>query len=253
VIAASQEDAQELAAVCSKPTTVIPIVVKIHPRHCKTRENVILFVGGFRHQPNVDAVMWFVHDVFPLIRERLPDAVFRIAGSYPPQEVHALMVIPGVEVLGYVDDTTILLDSAAVSVAPLRYGAGMKGKVAEALSAGLPVVTTSFGAQGLGASSGIHLRIADNAADFAKAVVETLADPAMAEQMGSHGQVLVESICGPKVVCRNLMKTFIPVVPSTSRSFGGSVRWVSVQVMILIWHLPSQVSLAARHIKRSMS
>ena len=251
VIACSQEDAQVLALACARPNIVIPNVIKNHPRRPGPRGYVISFVGGFRHQPNVDAVLWFVHDVYPLIRARLPDAVFRIAGSHTPETVHALCVIPGVEVLGFVDDTTRWLDSAAVSVAPLRYGAGMKGKVTEALSAGLPVVTTSFGAQGLGARSGKHLHIANSAADFASAVVETLADSAKAEQMGLDGQALVEAICGPQVVRKVLMEAFNPILPSTSRRFTGWIWWVSAQGTIFIWLLRNQVVGAARHMKRA--
>lgn len=239
VIACSQEDSQALERVCTKPNIVIPNVIKSHPRRSGIRGNVISFVGGFRHQPNVDAVLWFVHCVYPLIRARLPDAVFRIAGSHPPDDVQALQGIPGVEVLGYVDDTTRWLDSADVSVAPLRYGAGMKGKVTEALSAGLPVVTTSVGAQGLGARSGKHLRIADSEAEFAQAVVETLEEPAMAEQMGLDGQALVETICGPQVVRRVLMETFNTVKPFTCHSFNGWFRWVAAHGTILRWNLLS--------------
>jgi glycosyltransferase involved in cell wall biosynthesis len=147
VIVCSQEDAQALASVTTNPIVVIPIVVLSRPRNLGVRGNVILFVGGFKHLPNVDAVLWFVHEVFPLIRAKVPDALFRIVGSHPPAEVQELRDSPGVEVLGYVADTSKCLDCAAVSVAPLRYGAGMKGKVAEALSAAVPVVTTTFGAR----------------------------------------------------------------------------------------------------------
>ena len=253
VIACSREDAQVLTAVCAKPSIVIPNLIKSQSRRRGTRGNVISFVGGFRHQPNVDAVLWFVRDVYPLIRARIPDAVFCIAGSHPPDVVLALRDIPGVEVLGYVDDTTRWLDSAAVSVAPLRYGAGMKGKVTEALSVGLPVVTTSVGAQGLGATSGKHLRIADSEADFAQAVVETLEEPAIAEQMGLDGQALVESICGPQVVRRVLMESFNTCVPSTSRGFGGCVRWVAAQGTIMIWLLRSKAVRAVRKMKQRIS
>jgi len=253
VIACSQEDAQALAAVCLRPIIEIPNVVMSRHRGGGARGNVILFVGGFRHLPNVDAVVWFVHEIFPLIRERLPDATFRIVGSHPPAEVHALQACPGVEVLGYVSDTSMCLDNAAVSVAPLRYGAGMKGKVTEALSAGLPVVTTPFGAQGLGARSGKHLHIADSAADFAEAVIETLADPAHAEQMGVEGQALVEAMCGPTVVCGKLIETFTPFAPSTSFSLVGWGRWVSARVRILLRNWRISIAWAARQMRRHIA
>jgi len=242
VIVCSQEDAQALASVSTNPIVVIPIVVLSRPRNRGVRGNDILFVGGFQHLPNVDAVLWFVHEVFPLIRAKIPDAVFRIVGSHPPAEVNALQASPGVNVLGYVSDTSASLDCAAVSVAPLRYGAGMKGKVTEALSAAVPVVTTTFGAQGLGARSGKHLHIADNAAKFAEAVIETLAEPAKAQQMGLDGQALVETICGSKVVCAKLIETFTPIAASTNRSFVSWERWVIARVKCLI--LPLRIHFA---------
>lgn len=252
VIACSQEDVKALASVCPRPIIEIPNLVISRQRGERARGNAILFVGGFRHQPNVDAVLWFTHEIFPIIRVRMPDAVFRIAGSHPPEEIYALQAIPGVEVLGYVSDTSMYLDNAAVSVAPLRYGAGMKGKVTEALSSGLPVVTTSFGAQGLGAVSGKHLYIADNAADFAEGVIKTLTDPAKAEQMGVEGQALVEAICGSKVVCNKLIKTFSHCVPSTSRSLVSWGRCVNARAMSLILPLSIQLIRAARLMKRKV-
>jgi glycosyltransferase involved in cell wall biosynthesis len=248
VIACSQEDAQSLVSVCPKPNIVIPNVVLSRPRSPGARENVIVFVGGFRHLPNVDAVLWFVNEIFPLIRVRAQDAIFRIVGSHPPAEVAALRALPGVEVLGYVSNTATWLDSAAVSVAPLRYGAGMKGKVTEALSAGLPVVTTQVGAQGLGARPGKHLHIADNAADFAEAVIEKLADPAKAMQMGFEGQALVESICGPKVVRAKLIEAFASLAPLTNRSLESKGRMVIARVKCLI--LPLRIHFARASLMR---
>ncbi len=111
---------------------------------------MLLFVGGFKHPPNEDAVRWFVEAVLPLVRAVRPGVHLVLAGADPGPSVRALAG-PGVEVTGYVTDAalTTLYDRARVVVAPLRFGAGVKGKVVEAMRLGVPVVTTTVGAQGL--------------------------------------------------------------------------------------------------------
>lgn len=206
LIACSTGDLVALAGdVHECPIVVVPNVIRPTPRRGVERERLLVFIGGFRHAPNVDAVVWFVREVYPLVRKEMPDVRFAIIGSHTPIEVQSLGETPGVEVVGFVPDTSVWLDRAAVSVAPLRYGAGMKGKVTEALSAGVPVVTTSFGAQGLDAVSGVHLRIADSAQEFASAVVACLGDPVAAEAMGVRGKELVVSLCGAERVGLDLL------------------------------------------------
>lgn len=174
----------------------LPNIVESRPRVLLDRGNQMLFVGGFGHPPNRDAVHWFVTEILPRIRARIPDATFRVVGAKPPPDITALDGTPGVQIVGFVPDTGPYLDAAAVSVAPLRYGAGMKGKVTEALSAGLPVVTTAAGAQGLRAVSGEHLIVADEASTFAAAVIQLLQDPDRAARLGANGQRHILSLCG---------------------------------------------------------
>lgn len=110
----------------------------------------LLFVGGFAHQPNRDAVLWFAREVFPLVRRALPDIEWRIVGREPPPEILALAG-NGILVEGVVSE--LQLDSfyrtSRLVVAPLRFGAGVKGKVVEAMGQGIPVVTTAIGAEGI--------------------------------------------------------------------------------------------------------
>ncbi len=147
------------------------------------------------HLPNLDGLTWFVKDIWPRVHEAIPDARFTIIGSNTPAEVRAFGALPGIEVLGFVEDTTAYLDRAAISIAPLRYGGGMKGKVVEAMSCGLPIVTTSVGVQGINAVSGEHCLIADHAADFAEAVTSLLNDPQRAREIGLAGQNHIASKC----------------------------------------------------------
>ncbi len=110
----------------------------------------LLFVGGFRHSPNVDAVLWLVREIFPDLRARCPDLTLTIVGSHAPESI-ATLDIPGVEYRGQVSDEELhaLYQSTRLSVAPLRYGGGVKGKVIESWQQGVPCVTTSVGIQGL--------------------------------------------------------------------------------------------------------
>jgi glycosyltransferase involved in cell wall biosynthesis len=217
VIVVTQEDQKALAdKQCTVPTELVPIIVSPSARSANPDPNTILFIGGFKHKPNIDAVLWFVHEVFPLIRSKIPDAIFRVVGSYPTEQILELNAIPGVEIVGFVKETIDQINKACVSVAPLRFGAGMKGKVIEALSYGLPVVTTSFGAQGLNATDGKHLRIADEAFLFAEYVCECLRNPINANRMGQQGQLLIENLCGPESVKTILKKRLEPELHNRS-------------------------------------
>ncbi|SAK76510.1 glycosyl transferase family protein [Caballeronia temeraria] len=139
----------------------------------------VLFVAGFGHPPNVDAAKWLVLDILPLLKQQVPDVHVSLVGSNPTDEVKALAG-PDVTVTGYVTDARLeaLYDSSRVVIVPLRFGAGVKNKVVEALHFGTPLVTTSVGAQGLpgldeivavkddeqGIVSAVHTFLTDDAA-----------------------------------------------------------------------------------------
>jgi glycosyltransferase involved in cell wall biosynthesis len=186
------------------PHFLLPIVVPLRERSVMQRGPEVVFVAGFEHRPNVDGVLWFVNEIWTMVQDRVPGARLKIVGSNPPPAVLELKYGPGVDVTGYVPDTGPYLDHAAVSIAPLRYGAGMKGKVAEALAAGVPVITTSIGAEGFRAVPGEHLMVADSASDFATAVVQVLENPDHAARLGRAGQALVAGICGPDAVAASI-------------------------------------------------
>ena len=148
----------------------------------------VVFVGHFGHPPNVDAVRFLVHDVAPRIGRPVR---IRIVGRGVTPDVSALARPGAVDVVGPVDDVRPELASARVVVAPVRFGTGMRGKVLEALAMARPVVTTSLGAEGLGATQGHHLLVADGAEAFAAAIGRVLDDAELAAALGGAGRALV--------------------------------------------------------------
>jgi glycosyltransferase involved in cell wall biosynthesis len=148
----------------------------------------LLFVGGFQHPPNLDAVLWFVHDIWPRILSQDREMVLRIVGSDLSEGIVSVLKQPGVEVLGYVPDLTGLLAYNRMSVAPLRYGAGVKGKVGQSIAFGLPVVTTKIGAEGMALEDGKHILIADEPEEFAAAVLRLATDDELWRRLQANGR-----------------------------------------------------------------
>jgi glycosyltransferase involved in cell wall biosynthesis len=175
-------DHERAALLDEAPEASVAVVPNVHePRGSipgpEARRD-LFFIGGFEHHPNVDAVQWFSREVLPRVRARLPEVVFRVVGSKPTREVQAL-ASNQVEVAGYVADVDPWFERARVFVSPLRFGAGMKGKIGQAMSHGLPVVTTTIGAEGMGLVDGEHALVADDPEAFAAAVVRVYQDEAL--------------------------------------------------------------------------
>jgi putative sugar O-methyltransferase len=211
VAAATESRARELASIAGSDMT---IVLSTHERDILAREvpsaqvrvlpllrdipatltapgpegrRDILFIGTYQHPPNADAAIFFAREVWPLVRARLPGARFLVVGSAVTPEVAALSVEEGVEVVGFVQDLDALMNEVRVSVAPLRYGAGLKGKVASALQVGLPTVATTIAAEGVALTHGHDILIADTPAEIAEAVLRLHEDDALWRALASNG------------------------------------------------------------------
>jgi len=152
----------------------------------------LVFVGGFRHPPNVDAVQWFVTEIFPLVRARLPDVRFHCIGSDAPAQIAALSAHPGVNVHGHVPDIDPYMDGARIAIAPLRYGAGVKGKVNLSMAHGQPVVATACAVEGMHLRDGEDVLVGNDAASFADAVVRLYTDATLWERLSRNGIANVE-------------------------------------------------------------
>ena len=187
----------------------------------------LLFVGWFAHRPNVDAVVYFCHEVLPLIRNVLPSVPVWIVGDSPPEEVLAMKALAGVEVTGYVADLGPYLRKAWISIAPLRYGAGMKGKIGEAMAAGLPVVTTTIGAEGMELQNRVTALIADSAEEFADAVSELSQDMALHAEIARNALEHVHRTYARSVVEGRLIRALESVAsrPTKRMSLGERVRF----------------------------
>lgn len=140
------------------------------------RREGIGFLGGFGHPPNVDAVDWFLSEIWPEVRAQKPDARFVLAGSKMPDRFKALDGKAGVKVLGFVETVDEFFGQIRASVAPLRYGAGAKGKVAASLALGTPCVSTMIGAEGMGLTPGVDVLVSDDPKGFARHILAMLED-----------------------------------------------------------------------------
>lgn len=148
----------------------------------------LVFVGGFGHPPNVDAVRWFIGDVLPRISRQLPQVRFHCIGAGVPEDIRALAATqPAVELHGHVPDLQPWMDGARVAVAPLRFGAGVKGKVNLSMAHGQPVVATSCAVEGMYLRDGEDVLVADEAQTFADAVVRLYQDQVLWQRLAGNG------------------------------------------------------------------
>ncbi len=151
------------------------------------REDLV-FVGGFRHPPNLDAMQWFIGEVFPLIRQQLPDVRFHCIGADVPDSIRTLAAAhPGVIVHGFVPDVTPYMDGKRIAVAPLRFGAGVKGKINLSMAHGQPLVGTTCAVEGMHLHDGRDVLVANDAQAFADAVTRLYNDPALWRQLSDNG------------------------------------------------------------------
>jgi glycosyltransferase involved in cell wall biosynthesis len=164
---------------------VLPNIHEVFPTKTPfAHRRGLLFIGGFWHKPNEDAVIFFVNNILPRIIKKIPDLVFYIIGSNMPSSVQLLRSV-NVEPLGFVPDIVPYFESSRIFIAPLRFGAGMKGKVGHSMSHGLPVVTTRIGAEGMGLEHEKHVLIADSDEYFADCVTRLYADEILWHKLSS--------------------------------------------------------------------
>ena len=145
-----------------------------------------LFIGGFQHKPNIDAVLFFVQKIYPLVSEHLRDAKFYILGDNAPPEIIAL-ANERIIVAGLQKDVRPFFDSVKLSVAPLRFGAGVKGKINQSMAFGVPVVATSLAAEGMALTDHKEILVADEPEDFARGLIELYESEELWNRLSENG------------------------------------------------------------------
>ena len=191
----SPREVEELATTA--PDTEVRVVSNIHPvvprKTGFAERRDIFFIGGYQHPPNVDAAKWFVRDIWPRIHAELPDLGFHLIGSKAPDQVRALGEVSGVRFHGFVENIEPFLEGCRLAVAPLRYGAGVKGKVNMSMSRGQPVVGTPVAAEGMYAEHGRDMMICEDPAEFADAVIQLYQDESLWNALSVAGQQNVDN------------------------------------------------------------
>lgn len=156
------------------------------------RKEIIVFTGVMNTWSNVDAVIYFVRDIFPLVRKKIPSAKFLIVGKRPADTVKK-MASPNIIVTGEVPDIRPYLESADILIAPFRIGTGLKHKILEAMAMGVPVVSTTLGANGILVKSGENIMLADTPEKFARAIVELFKNNNLRENITKNALEMVKS------------------------------------------------------------
>jgi len=173
--------------------TVYPNAIPLPSFSTAAREHVVVFSGNLEYHPNTSAVRFFRREVWPSLRDRWPNLIWRLVGRNPQAVEQWTRGDDRIQVTGRVDDAIAEIARAQVAVAPILAGSGTRLKILEAWGAGAPVVSTTLGAEGLPARDGQHLLLADGGEPFARAVSRLLQDVALRQQMGCAGRALLES------------------------------------------------------------
>ena len=189
--------------ICGDPEAT-PVI----PRTPASRR--VTFLGGLHYPPNAQGVLWFAREMFPQVLAQVPDAVLTVIGKQPPSEVHNLGIPPSnLEVTGYVADATPYLAETAAFIVPLLAGGGMRVKIIDGWTWGLPIVSTHVGAEGVAAVHGENMLLADAPADFARAVIDLLCDPARNAAIAAGGRRAVLERYNWKTVYRSWDRIYL--------------------------------------------
>ena len=188
----------------------------------RTPEIEFVFVGSMDWLPNIEGVVWFAKEILPLIRRRKSTCRVAIVGRKPGPEILALAAAdPLIEVTGTVPDVRPYLWNSQISILPLRIGGGTRMKVYEAMAAGLPVVSTSVGIEGLACQPGRDLLIGDSPEEFAERCISLLDDPNLRNNISESGFRLVDESCSWEAVSRQFEKVLLEAVQTLRRNDGG--------------------------------
>jgi glycosyltransferase involved in cell wall biosynthesis len=193
VLTASEHDAALARAIAPKArVAVYPNAIPLVPQPPRTDEEAIVFSGNMEYHPNLSAVRFFRAEVWPHLRERWPGLVWRLAGKNPDAMAPYASGDPRIQVSGPMDDAVRELARSRAAVVPVLAGSGTRFKILEAWAAGIPVVSTRVGAEGLPVRDGENILLADTGIAFAETVSRLLASPELRMRLGVAGRQLLE-------------------------------------------------------------
>jgi GT2 family glycosyltransferase/uroporphyrinogen-III synthase len=218
-ILTSTAELEILRPLCpDAPLKVFPLVMDIQGKGNTWQERRdVVFVGGYQHTPNVDAVKYFAKDVMPLLRQKLQGVRFHIVGSQITDEVKALAK-SDIIIHGYVENLTPLLDKMRISVAPLLYGAGIKGKIGAAMALGLPVVATSLAAEGMSLTDGENILLANGPEGLADTISKVYQDEILWNLISKNGLAFAEQAWGAEAAWGKLSEILADMSMEVRRS-----------------------------------
>jgi sugar transferase (PEP-CTERM/EpsH1 system associated) len=200
VVAVSDADREAIRTIAPNvPVTVVPNGVDLAEYTCyqgPTKPYDMVFTGKMDFRPNIDAMLWFGREVWPLIHQRRPQASLAIVGQRPSPRLDVLRDLPGITLTGWVEDVRPYIAGAGVYIAPLRVGGGTRLKLLQAMAMGSAIVATSLGAEGFPVIDGRELLLADTPADFARAVLTLLDAPGRRAQLGMFARRFAEDNYG---------------------------------------------------------
>jgi glycosyltransferase involved in cell wall biosynthesis len=215
VLACSGADAKKLGALRhTTPVSVIPNAISVDGYQtgillpAEIPHPALVFTGKMDFRPNVDAALWFVDDILPIIHLHDPAAHLTIVGQKPHQRLEAIQDRPGVTLTGYVPDIKPYLRAADVYIAPLRMGSGTRFKLLEAMAMGKAIVSTQLGAEGLDIEHGRHMLLADTEQSFARAVIALITDQSLRQELGENAARLVRERYDWEVIIPQVEKVY---------------------------------------------
>lgn len=193
------------------PEAKIEVIPNIHDvtktNNPFNKRKDIMFIGAFLHHPNEDAVLYFVEKIFPIIKEQINDVKFFIVGCFPSDAILRLSS-KDIIVTRYVKSVTNYFENSRVFVSPLRYGAGMKGKIGQSMAYGLPVVTTTIGAEGIGLVNGESALIEETPKKFAEAAIRLYSDEVLWNKISIKSTEIIQNNYSKEVVSKKLENVF---------------------------------------------
>jgi len=213
-------DVEKQLMLATSPALNVHVVSTIYDVHpCNTdfeQRKDLLFVGGFRHAPNVDAVCWLVDSIMPLVWKQAPGLQLHIAGSHPDAQVYSL-ASNRVQVAGFVRDIAPYFEQCRLSVAPLRFGAGVKGKINQSLAYGVPCIATTIAAEGMDLQHGRDVMLGDSPQEFADQIVRVCHDAELWQRLSHGGQENVQRIFSSATARTHLQKLLASLPASADK------------------------------------